>query len=259
MSIRVMTDVWQYSKQKGSSLLLMLAIADFSHDDGTGAWPSISTLSKKLRMSERNVQLLIRQAQETGELHVQERIGPFVNLYRIIINSGMVKSFHDEAGFRGGEDCHGEKSGSHGEIQSINMVKPTSPNTLIEPLKNHHSHARTFVRSMTAEEYIAWARIGADAWRDILPLDSFPNVESVAAEINRALEWLRVQPLSKRKCRMDKFLRLWLETADARLKFRKQDRADPDYVEGTLPKRIVTEEELRVLLGGDDVRPIAQT
>ena len=40
MSIRVMTQVWDTSEQKGSALLLLLALADHAADDGF-CWPGI--------------------------------------------------------------------------------------------------------------------------------------------------------------------------------------------------------------------------
>lgn len=84
MSIRVMTRVWEHSQAKGSGLLLLLAIADFAHDDGGGAWPSISKLAKKIRMNSRTTQRIIESLVEMGELEVREREGPnFTNLYRV--------------------------------------------------------------------------------------------------------------------------------------------------------------------------------
>ncbi len=69
---------------KGSALLLLLAIADHAHDDGTGAWPSIKTLARKTRMSRRNVQLLVRHVEATGELKVLTGKGPHgCNAYAI--------------------------------------------------------------------------------------------------------------------------------------------------------------------------------
>lgn len=70
MSIKCMTRVWDYSTQKGSRLLLMLAIADYAHDDGTGARPSTRTLARKTRMSQQNVLTLINRCEESGELAV---------------------------------------------------------------------------------------------------------------------------------------------------------------------------------------------
>jgi hypothetical protein len=71
MSIRVMTQVWATSQHKGSRLLLLLAIADFAHDDGTGAYPSIATLAEKIRMSERQVIRLLQALEASGELMVK--------------------------------------------------------------------------------------------------------------------------------------------------------------------------------------------
>lgn len=70
MSIRKMSEVWEKSGFGGSELLLLVAIADFSDDDGK-AWPSIPVLAQKIRMSERNVQRLIAKLVEGGELAVE--------------------------------------------------------------------------------------------------------------------------------------------------------------------------------------------
>jgi hypothetical protein len=71
MSIYVMSRVWAGSRHKGGALLLMLALADFAHDDGTNAYPSIATLARKTRMSDRQVQRLIQQCEKSGELLAQ--------------------------------------------------------------------------------------------------------------------------------------------------------------------------------------------
>ena len=56
MSLRVMNWVWEHSTAKGSELLLLLDIADAADDQGRNAFPSISTLAAKTRMSRRTVQ-----------------------------------------------------------------------------------------------------------------------------------------------------------------------------------------------------------
>ena len=83
MSVRIMSQVWENSRQKGGKLLTLLAIADFANDDGL-AWPSIETLQKKTRMSRRCVQNAIRELVETGEVIIQENAGPNgVHLYQV--------------------------------------------------------------------------------------------------------------------------------------------------------------------------------
>ena len=72
MSIREMSRVWADSKQKGSALLLLLAIADNANDDGI-CWPSTKTLSHKTRMTERNVLRLIDVLSDAKEIDAWRR------------------------------------------------------------------------------------------------------------------------------------------------------------------------------------------
>ena len=115
MSIRVMSNVWKNSAAKGSTLLLLLAIADYAHDDGGGAYPSVKTLSEKIRMTERNVQLLTKKLEKLGELEVL-RIGApdRTNIYR-------VKTFQD------------------GEIQGIKPFKKIPQISPKPSVNNHHT------------------------------------------------------------------------------------------------------------------------
>lgn len=84
MSIKVMAQVWAHSKMKGSALLLLLAIADHAHDDGGGAYPSTETLSRKIRMSVRQTQRMLRTLEASGELKVHLKAGPHkANLYTV--------------------------------------------------------------------------------------------------------------------------------------------------------------------------------
>jgi hypothetical protein len=71
MSIAVMTSVWERSEARGSALLLLLAIADSANDEGV-AWPSQTTLAKKIRMSRRSVQVLLNKLIRLGEIHIVE-------------------------------------------------------------------------------------------------------------------------------------------------------------------------------------------
>jgi len=84
-----MSSVWEESVHKGSALLLLLAIADHAHDDGTGSYPSIATLARKIRMSERQVYRLIDFLQDSGELIVESSGSPLgTNLYSVVIVGG---------------------------------------------------------------------------------------------------------------------------------------------------------------------------
>jgi hypothetical protein len=74
MSIRKMAQVWEKSQHKGTALLLLLAIADNANDEQI-AWPSIITLSKKIRMSHRFTRLMVRKLAQSGELEILEEGG----------------------------------------------------------------------------------------------------------------------------------------------------------------------------------------
>jgi len=87
MSIRVMDRVWEHSQQSSGALLVLLAISDFADDDGV-AFPSIRTLARKARLSERQVQRVIAELVAAQELEItpgQGRAGS--HLYRVTVGS----------------------------------------------------------------------------------------------------------------------------------------------------------------------------
>ena len=119
MSVIVSSWVWQHSTHKGGTLLLLLAIAEHAHDDGDGAYPSIETLAKKVRMSERHTTRLIQELVESGELAVRVKEGPRgANIYRVTFcNKPPVLSGDKMSGDAG---VHGvvTKNGGGGDIAS---------------------------------------------------------------------------------------------------------------------------------------------
>ncbi len=72
MSIEIMTRVWKQSKQGGSQLLLLLAIADNANDGGF-AWPGQKYLADKIRMNKKSIPRLTKKLQEAGELFIHNR------------------------------------------------------------------------------------------------------------------------------------------------------------------------------------------
>jgi hypothetical protein len=88
MSIEVMSRVWQRSRQAGDALLVLLAIADFADDCGV-AYPSVPTLARKARLSERQVQRVIGELIVAEELRVEPGQGRHAShLYRVIVGTG---------------------------------------------------------------------------------------------------------------------------------------------------------------------------
>ena len=82
MSVRVSNWVWENSGQSASSLLVLLALADHAHDNGSGAYPSMATLARKVRMSPRQVRRIVHAIAQDGEIIIDERRGRgHANLY----------------------------------------------------------------------------------------------------------------------------------------------------------------------------------
>jgi hypothetical protein len=74
MSIKVMTQVWEYSMASGNDLMVLLAIADNANDAGI-AFPSVPTLADKARISESTVKRSVKFLVGLGELRIEIRGG----------------------------------------------------------------------------------------------------------------------------------------------------------------------------------------
>lgn len=136
MSIHITSKVWSKSQHRGTSLLLMLALADMANDEGQ-CWPSQKTLAKRARISARNVQLTLRKLAESGEIFVHERSGPNgVNRYEIDLRAlGKTVNEDSETG-ESPEDIFGEagfgSKTSSPEILCIDDPKEASSGNVIE-------------------------------------------------------------------------------------------------------------------------------
>lgn len=104
MSIKAMTAVFDHSETRGSTRLVLLAIADRSHSDGTGCWRGKESLARMARVSRATVTDAIRTAEELGELIVERRDGA-TNVYRLVL-PGL-----DEPEEEGGRNPAGSESG----------------------------------------------------------------------------------------------------------------------------------------------------
>lgn len=87
-----MARVWERSKHEGTSLLMLLAIADFA-DDAGHAYPAVRTLAAKCRCGERNTQTILARLRKSGELEIRANEGPKgTNLYRVVLAEGVQKT-----------------------------------------------------------------------------------------------------------------------------------------------------------------------
>lgn len=65
MSVKVLSRVWDDFPGHGSELLALLALADWSDDDGR-CWPSITSISKKTRLSRSQTQRTVHSLIGSG-------------------------------------------------------------------------------------------------------------------------------------------------------------------------------------------------
>ena len=121
-----MDAVWKYSKAKSGDLLVALALADFSNDQGL-AFPAIPTLAKKARLSPRQVKRVIGRLQRLGELTIYPKKGPNgVNRYRIILGDNLSPNPTDKVTSTTGQS----------DILGKKVVTPVAPNPSEESVMN---------------------------------------------------------------------------------------------------------------------------
>ena len=195
MSFQAQNWVITYSKQKGSALLVLLMIANHAHSDGTNAFPSIKTLAKECRLSERQITRIVGQLEQSGELLIERSIGRTVHNYSIsmILNpdkmslsnpvkmSGLSLTNPTPNPDKSGNPTLTNRVGT--EIALNNRNEP-----FIEPLINRVNHAREnadffpqcepakifteiygFTLPIHTETILAEEQISApDLWRQIL-------------------------------------------------------------------------------------------
>ena len=111
MSIKVMSRVWEHSKQSGGAKLVLLALADFANDEGS-CYPSIPTIARKANMCERNVQYIIRKLIKDGELRIEKEGGwdkqgrAWAHEYRVLVKGANFAPLGDiQCTNHGAEDC----------------------------------------------------------------------------------------------------------------------------------------------------------
>lgn len=120
-----MTAVWEHSAQKEGALLILLALADCAHDDGTMAFPSVKTLAGKARMSERNARYCLRNLEQSGEIVSEGRHVSGSTVYRIVL------PFKE-----GGQNLPGAKIAGGGNLaqQTCRKLPPNRKEPSIPPV-----------------------------------------------------------------------------------------------------------------------------
>lgn len=210
MSIEAMSIVLHHSKATGAAKILLLGVAN--HQSDSGAWPSVSTLSRYAGVSERRAQQLLRGLEESGELIVLPQQAPVNGKYKTNlywVNVSCPTDCDGTAGHR-----VGVKSGApRGEVLSTLGVKPTSP----KPKENLKEHKNKGVRLSDdyrpSENLVAWAH------------ETFPGVD-VKKETYAFIDYFTSLPGQRGlKTNWDAAWRNWIRKASERVPRSRQPQA----------------------------------
>jgi hypothetical protein len=95
VSVRVSGWVWDQAGVKSGDLVVLLALADNAHDDGTGAYPSQAHLAKKARMTERQVRNCLKSLEEKGLIRRQGSTAGGVVVWAVVMDGSRVPGGKD--------------------------------------------------------------------------------------------------------------------------------------------------------------------
>ena len=191
LSIIVQEYVWGYASQgwRPPAMLTLLAIADYCHPDGTGAYPSIATLAQKTGLTERSVQRIVHHLRDAGVITIKPGHGRGrANVYSIpMAVKGDIEDVKGDIG---------EIKGDIGDIGEPERVTFTTPKGDIGAAKGDFGATSNQEPLIEPSVYIASGRPLVDVvWPDwYADLSEIPG-------FNRTLElcqkWLTKKSISE--------------------------------------------------------------
>lgn len=82
MSNKLLTWVWDHGPSDRTEMIVLAALADQANDAGV-SWPSVETIARRCRMTDRSLRRVLRRLEEGGWLTTTERPGRS-SVYRIL-------------------------------------------------------------------------------------------------------------------------------------------------------------------------------
>lgn len=187
-----MNHVWENSKSRNGTRLVLLAIADNANEVGD-AFPGIARIAKKCNMSDRGVQNAIHELERIGELLVFEGVGVKTasgrtNLYRVVM-AGVRPELPRDANGQFVEprvvkalrhDKGAKEVNTSSPLKGVNTFAPHGVNTSSpKPSENHQKNSTTKQRRATsrkalpvvAPELLESCRALINAWAQTMGYD----------------------------------------------------------------------------------------
>lgn len=152
MSIRVMTQVWDGYPGSGSELLAMLALADWSDDNGK-CYPAISSIARKTRLSRSQAQRIIHKLIDDGFVVVTANAlggDPKQTRHYRIVLSRLTGSTHAT----GSVDATGSTHAAEGSHPCVNRGSAHATQTVIEPSITVKKVSRSKNSAITLMQFI---------------------------------------------------------------------------------------------------------
>jgi len=209
MSIKVMAHVWEHATVAGSYLLTLLAIADWTRDDGTNAYPTIAMLAVKTRLSTRSIQRIIQELEQAGEITIQRSTGRgHANVYSIPLKGVRLSPVKDDVNIKG--DTNEERVTN----DTVKGDTPRDTNRHTQPLEQPSLLSSKLPEWFeTLSEDPRWKGDGPE--RYIATVEKAHPGVNLDLEAHAALEWLKTPEGLKKKV-LRGFWTNWLKNAASR-------------------------------------------
>lgn len=88
MSLRALVWVLDHSEARLGQRLVLLGLAEYAHDDGSNAFPSVAMLARKARLSERATQTALRELERDGRICACGVSSFGTRIWRVIMHGG---------------------------------------------------------------------------------------------------------------------------------------------------------------------------
>jgi hypothetical protein len=151
VSVKVSSFYWDYHKYKSAKKLLLLALADYSNEEGV-SYPGVASLAKKCECKERNIQTHLRQLEDDNEIRtdtcegMKTQNGQHTNRYYLL-------AYRRSVGIDKGVQSIAPPGGKGVQSSALKGVQSIAPDPSVDPsIKELPANAGEILRSSIDDE-----------------------------------------------------------------------------------------------------------